>query len=42
MQRLLNAATWDADGVRDDLRDYVVDHLGDAATGVLIVDEPAF
>jgi SRSO17 transposase len=25
--------------VRDDLRDYVVEHLGDAATGVLIVDE---
>ena len=25
VQRLLSAATWDADGVRDDLRDYVVD-----------------
>jgi SRSO17 transposase len=42
VQRLLSAATWDADGVRDDLRDYVVDHLGDAATGVLIVDETGF
>jgi SRSO17 transposase len=39
VQRLLRTARWDADGVRDDLRDYVVAHLGDAATGVLIVDE---
>src|SRR5690349_16562250 len=29
VQRLLSAAAWDTDGVRDDLRDYVVDHLGD-------------
>jgi len=42
VQRLLNAARWDADGVRDDLRAYVVDHLGDEATGVLIVDETGF
>ena len=42
VQRLLSAATWDADGVRDDLRDYVVEHLGDEATGVLIVDETGF
>ncbi len=42
VQRLLSAAAWDADGVRDDLRAYVVDHLGDAATGVLIVDETGF
>lgn len=42
VQRLLSAATWDADGVRDDLRDYVVEHLGDATTGVLIVDETGF
>src|SRR5215218_4766179 len=42
VQRLLNAATWDTDGVRDDLRDYVVAHLGDEATGVLIVDETGF
>ena len=42
VQRLLNAATWDADGVRDDLRDYVVEHLGDEASGVLIVDETGF
>jgi len=42
VQRLLNAAIWDADGVRDDLREYVVEHLGDAASGVLIVDETGF
>ena len=28
MQRLLNAAAWDADGVRDDVRGYVARHLG--------------
>jgi len=42
VQRLLNAAVWDAADVRDDLRDYVVAHLGDAASGVLIVDETGF
>ena len=42
VQRLLSAATWDVDGVRDDLRDDVVAHLGDATTGVLIVDETGF
>jgi SRSO17 transposase len=42
VQRLLSAAAWDADGVRDDLRAYVVDHLGDTATGILIVDETGF
>ena len=41
-QRLLNEATWDADAVRGDLRAYVVEHLGDAASGVLIVDETGF
>ncbi len=41
VQRLLNAALWDADGVRDDLREYVVEHLGDEE-GVLIVDETGF
>jgi SRSO17 transposase len=29
MQRLLNTAAWDADAVRDDLRGYVAEHLGD-------------
>ena len=42
VQRLLSAATWDADAVRDDLRDYVVDHLGDPASGVLIIDDTGF
>jgi SRSO17 transposase len=41
MQRLLAAADWDADAVRDDVRDYVVEHLGDPA-GVLVVDETGF
>lgn len=42
MQRPLSAATWDTAGVRDDLRAYVVAHLGDEATGVLIGDETGF
>ena len=42
VQRLLNAATWDADRVRDDLCDYVVEYLGDEVSGVLIVDETGF
>jgi SRSO17 transposase len=41
VQRLLNAADWDVDAVRDDLRVYVTEHLGDPA-GVLIVDETGF
>ena len=41
-QRLLNAARWDADAVRDELREYVVEHLGDEDSGVLIVDETGF
>jgi len=42
MQRLLNTAEWDADAVRDDLREYVIEHLGDDEGGVLIVDETGF
>src|SRR5262249_55843534 len=42
VQRLLTAATWDAEGVRDDLRAYVIEHFGDEASGVLIVDETGF
>ncbi len=42
VQRLLNSARWDADEVRDDLRDYVVERLADEETGVLIVDETGF
>src|SRR5712692_10525516 len=41
VQRLLNAAHWDADAVRDDLRGYVVEHLG-VPDGVLVVDETGF
>jgi SRSO17 transposase len=41
MQRLLNGAGWDADGVRDDVRDYVVEHLGDP-DAVLVLDETGF
>jgi SRSO17 transposase len=41
-QRLLNAARWDAHAVRDDLRKYVIEHLGDEDSGVLIVDETGF
>jgi SRSO17 transposase len=42
VQRLLSAAAWDADAVRDDLRAYVIEHLGDRASGVLIVDDTGF
>ena len=38
MQYLLGRACWDADEVRDDLRGYVIDHLGDPGA-VLVVDE---
>jgi SRSO17 transposase len=38
MQHLLAAARWDADAVCDDLRGYVVDHLG-SPDAVLVVDE---
>jgi SRSO17 transposase len=41
MQRLLNHARWDPDEVRDDLRAWVVEHLGDTG-GVLVVDETGF
>jgi SRSO17 transposase len=41
MQRLLARARWDPDAVRDDLRAYVVEHLGDREA-VLIVDETGF
>ena len=41
MQRLLNRAAWDVDGVRDDVRAYVAGQLG-SADGVLIVDETGF
>lgn len=37
MQHLLGRAMWDADRIRHDVRDYVVEHLHDDA--VLVVDE---
>jgi SRSO17 transposase len=42
VQRLLNNAKWDADSVRDDLKKYVVEHLADEKSGLLIVDETGF
>jgi SRSO17 transposase len=41
VQHLLGRAAWDADAVRDDLRAYVVEHLGHADV-VLVVDETGF
>ncbi len=42
MQRLLTSARWDVGAVRDDLRDWVVDRLGDPEYGVLIPIEAGF
>src|SRR5712692_5771018 len=41
MQHLLARADWDADAVRDDLRAYVAERLGDAAA-VLVIDATGF
>ncbi|MEU6401138.1 IS701 family transposase [Streptomyces cinnamoneus] len=41
MQRLLGEADWDADKVRDDVRDYVVETIGDK-NAVLIGDDTGF
>ncbi len=41
VQRLLATAHWDADRVRDDLRCYVVKHLGHP-DAVLVIDETGF
>src|SRR5437868_3351031 len=41
MQHLLARADWDADQVRDGLRAYVVEHLGEEQA-VLVVDETGF
>jgi SRSO17 transposase len=38
MQHLLSGAVWDAGKVRDDVRGYVIDHLGDPEA-VLVIDE---
>jgi len=49
MQRLLRSADWDVDGVRDDVRGYVLDGLADTAAdpadpgvGVFIADDTGF
>src|SRR6059058_6446802 len=41
MQDFLSRMRWDADAVRDDLRAYVVEHLGDP-DAVLVLDETGF
>jgi len=41
MQRLLTTSRWDSDALRDDVRAYVTEHLGDPG-GVLVVDETGF
>ena len=41
VQDFLARAHWDADLVRDDLRAYVIEHLGDAQA-VLVLDETGF
>lgn len=41
MQWLLNGSVWDADRLRDAVRDYVVDHLGDADASLVIDDTQA-
>ncbi|MEU7630608.1 transposase, partial [Nocardia sp. NPDC049220] len=41
MQRLLRKADWDIGGVRDEVREYVVQHLGDSEA-VVIADETGF
>jgi SRSO17 transposase len=40
-QYLLSRADWDADAVRDELRLYVIQHLGDS-NGMLVLDETGF
>lgn len=41
IHRLLNRIEWDADEVLDDVREYVIEHLGDPGA-VLIVDDTGF
>jgi SRSO17 transposase len=41
IQHLLGRANWDADAVRDDVREYVIEHLADDESS-LIVDETGF
>lgn len=41
VQRLLAEADWDEEAVRDDLRAYVIEHLGESG-GIVAVDETGF
>jgi len=41
MQRLLSSAVWDTDGVRDEVRSYVLEQLGQESA-ILIIDESGF
>ena len=41
MQRMPSGTHWEADAVRDDLRAYIIEHLG-APDAVLIIDETGF
>ncbi|MER6610383.1 transposase [Streptomyces sp. NPDC000927] len=41
LQQLLNTCDWDADEVRDDVREFVIGHLGDQ-DAVLVVDDTGF
>ena len=41
MQRLLSPAVWDTDGVRDDLRAYALEQLGNESP-ILVIDETSF
>jgi SRSO17 transposase len=41
VQHLLGRATWEADTVRDDLRPYLLEHLG-APQGIVVIDETGF
>ncbi len=41
MQRLLGSAVWDEDLVRDDLRAYILERLGDPQA-ILVIDETSF
>ncbi len=41
MQRLLSQAVWDTDGVRDDLRAYALEQLGQESA-ILVIDESGF
>jgi SRSO17 transposase len=41
MQRLLSSAVWDADLVRDEVRTYALEHLGQQEA-ILVIDETSF